>query len=108
MRRDARLLVVLAALVAALAMASLLTGPAGAGPRAGLQALWTGEGPLAALSDREREVAELVAAGRTNREIAGELFLSKRTVDTHLAHVFEKLGVSSRAAVAAAVARQLD
>jgi DNA-binding NarL/FixJ family response regulator len=53
-------------------------------------------------------VAELVAAGRTNREIAAELFLSKRTVDTHLAHVFEKLGVSSRAAVAAAVARQLD
>ena len=46
MRRDARLLVVLAALVAALALASLLTGPAGAGPRAGLQALWTGEGPL--------------------------------------------------------------
>jgi DNA-binding CsgD family transcriptional regulator/tetratricopeptide (TPR) repeat protein len=67
-----------------------------------------GAGPLAALSDREREVAELVAAGRTNREIAEELFLSKRTVDTHLAHVFEKLGVSSRAAVAAVVARQLD
>jgi DNA-binding CsgD family transcriptional regulator len=65
-----------------------------------------GAGPLAALSDREREVAELVAAGRTNREIAAELFLSKRTVDTHLAHVFEKLGVSSRAAVAAVVARQ--
>ena len=77
-------------------------------PRRGRRGGGTGEGPLAALSDREREVAELVAAGRTNREIAGELFLSKRTVDTHLAHVFEKLGVSSRAAVAAAVARQLD
>src|SRR5690554_3066118 len=46
MRRDARLLGGLAALVAGLALISLLTGPAGAGPRAGLEALWTGEGPL--------------------------------------------------------------
>src|SRR4051812_39889775 len=77
-------------------------------PRRGRRGSASGTGPLAALSDREREVAELVAAGGTNREIAAELFLSKRTVDTHLAHVFEKLGVSSRAAVAAVVARQLD
>jgi DNA-binding NarL/FixJ family response regulator/tetratricopeptide (TPR) repeat protein len=60
---------------------------------------------LAALSGREREVAELVALGHTNRQIAAELFLSEKTVEGHLARVFTKLGVPSRAAVAASVAR---
>jgi DNA-binding NarL/FixJ family response regulator len=57
------------------------------------------------LSRRELEVANLVASGKTNREIAAELFLSERTIETHLSNVFAKLGVSSRAAVASAVAR---
>ena len=57
------------------------------------------------LSRRELEVAELVAAGKTNREIAAELFLSENTIETHLRRIFIKLGVSSRAAVAAAVER---
>ena len=60
---------------------------------------------LAALSGREREIADLVALGRTNREIAGELFLAEKTVEGHLTNVFAKLGVSSRAAVAEAVGR---
>ncbi len=64
-----------------------------------------GEG-LASLSGREREVAELVAHGHTNREIAGELFLSEKTVESHMSRVFTKLGVSSRAAVAEAVGRE--
>jgi DNA-binding NarL/FixJ family response regulator len=64
-----------------------------------------GEG-LASLSGREREVAELVALGRTNREIAGELFLSEKTVESHMSRLFTKLGVSSRAAVAEAVGRE--
>src|SRR4051812_42164439 len=64
-----------------------------------------GEG-LASLSGREREVAELVALGRTNREIAGELFLSEKTVESHMSRVFAKLGVSSRAEVAEAVGRE--
>jgi DNA-binding NarL/FixJ family response regulator len=63
-----------------------------------------GEG-LAALSGREREIAELVALGRTNREIAAELFVSEKTVEGHLRNVFAKLDVSARAAVAEIVGR---
>jgi DNA-binding CsgD family transcriptional regulator len=59
----------------------------------------------AGLTARELEVARLVMAGRTNREIAAELFLSEKTVETHLRHAFEKLGVSSRAALAGVLAR---
>jgi DNA-binding CsgD family transcriptional regulator/sugar lactone lactonase YvrE len=53
------------------------------------------------LTRRELEVAELVAQGLTNREIAQRLFISERTADGHLEHIREKLGVSSRAQVAA-------
>ncbi|MGW8482187.1 response regulator [Microbacterium sp. NPDC055903] len=48
------------------------------------------------LSPRETEVLRLVAAGRSNPEIARELFIGEATVKTHLLHVFEKLGVSDR------------
>ena len=58
------------------------------------------------LSKREAEVARLVAQGLTNREIAARLFLSERTVDSHLEHVREKLDVNTRAQVAAWVVRQ--
>ena len=53
------------------------------------------------LSGREREIAELVAQGFRNREIATELFLSEKTVEGHMTNIFAKLGVSSRAALAA-------
>jgi DNA-binding CsgD family transcriptional regulator len=58
------------------------------------------DSPLAGLTRRELEVIEFVAAGKTNREIASELFLSARTVDRHVSRIFEKLGVNSRAAAA--------
>jgi DNA-binding CsgD family transcriptional regulator len=64
----------------------------------------SGDG-VEALSGREREIAERVALGRTNREIAGELFLSEKTVEGYLTSIFGKLGVSARAAVAEAVGR---
>jgi DNA-binding CsgD family transcriptional regulator len=63
---------------------------------------------LASLSGREREIAELVARGRTNREIAAELFLSEKTIESHLRKVFAKLGVSGRVGVAEAVGRERD
>lgn len=53
------------------------------------------------LSRRESEVLQLVAAGRTNREIAATLFLSEKTVERHLSGVFTKLGVPNRAAATA-------
>jgi DNA-binding CsgD family transcriptional regulator len=64
-----------------------------------------GGAAVAGLTGREREVIELVAVGRTNREIAGELFLSPRTVDRHVSRIFEKLGVNSRAAAASSFER---
>jgi DNA-binding CsgD family transcriptional regulator/sugar lactone lactonase YvrE len=57
------------------------------------------------LSPREREVADLVAQGLTNREIAKKLFLSERTVDGHLEHLREKLEVNTRAQIATWVVR---
>jgi predicted ATPase/DNA-binding CsgD family transcriptional regulator len=50
----------------------------------------------AALTRREREIAALVANGLSNREIASRLFISKRTVDAHVEHIFNKLEISSR------------
>ena len=50
---------------------------------------------------RELEVLRLVAAGRTNREIAEALYISERTVERHLGNVFTKLDVPNRAAATA-------
>ena len=55
-----------------------------------------------ALTEREREVLRLVAAGSTNKEAAKRLFISEATVKTHLLHVYAKLGVRDRAAAVAA------
>jgi DNA-binding NarL/FixJ family response regulator len=60
-----------------------------------------GPGETGRLTDRELQVLRLVAAGRSNRAIAGELVLSKRTVDRHVMNIFAKLGVTSRAAATA-------
>ncbi|MDX1510898.1 MAG: response regulator transcription factor [Nitriliruptorales bacterium] len=51
------------------------------------------EDPLAALSDREREILSLMAEGRSNRAIAEQLVLSDRTVESHVRAVFQKLGL---------------
>jgi predicted ATPase/DNA-binding NarL/FixJ family response regulator len=60
---------------------------------------------LESLTGRELQIARLVVDRKTNPEIATELFLSVKTVDTHLRHIFHKMGVSSRVAVARAVER---
>ncbi len=58
------------------------------------------------LTEREREVLVLVATGKTNRQIAGELFVALDTVKKHVSHIFEKLGATNRTE-ATARAREL-
>lgn len=60
------------------------------------------------LTSRELEVALVVAEGRSNREIAAQLFISQKTVEYHLGNVFGKLGVNSRTQLALALIRALS
>jgi DNA-binding CsgD family transcriptional regulator len=55
------------------------------------------------LTPSERRIAELAASGLTNREIAAELFLTAKTVEWHLAHVFTKLDIHRRRQLTAAL-----
>jgi DNA-binding CsgD family transcriptional regulator len=48
------------------------------------------------LTPQELQVAMLVADGKTNREVGKQLFLSPKTIEWHLGHVYRKLGISSR------------
>jgi DNA-binding NarL/FixJ family response regulator len=57
--------------------------------------------PLVALTPRELEVLRLVAAGRSNKEIGTELFISTKTASVHVSNILAKLGVSGRGEAAA-------
>jgi ATP/maltotriose-dependent transcriptional regulator MalT len=63
-------------------------------------------GGLAVLTPREREVAALVAEGRTNRQIGAQLHLSEKTIEKHVSSAMAKLGVSSRTGIARLVERE--
>jgi DNA-binding CsgD family transcriptional regulator len=65
-----------------------------------------GSGGVEALTGRELEVADLIRSHATNREIANQLFLSLKTVETHIRNIFNKLGVTSRAEIARRLAAQ--
>jgi DNA-binding NarL/FixJ family response regulator len=67
----------------------------------------TPTGALRSLTDRELDVLRLVGQGRDNAEVARALSLSVRTVERHLTCIYAKLGLTGRAARAAAVARLL-
>ena len=61
----------------------------------------TGDGPVANLSRREEEVADLVAEGLTNRQIAERLVISERTAQNHVQHILTKRGFTTRSQIAA-------
>jgi DNA-binding NarL/FixJ family response regulator len=63
---------------------------------------------LEALSEREWDIARRVALGMTNRDIAAACFLSEKTVERHLTHIFTKLAISTRSALAGLVSRHQD
>lgn len=85
-------------LKAAIRMSDVMHAPTAAlEARADLEAL----GVAAGLSRREQEVAALVAHGLTNRDISTQLYLSERTVESHVSSALRKLDLSSRAALAA-------
>jgi DNA-binding CsgD family transcriptional regulator len=65
-----------------------------------------GESGVASLTKREHEIAALVTDRMTNKEIAAELFLSEKTIESHLRNIFFKLGASSSVDVARAVERE--
>ncbi len=72
--------------------------------RAELRRIPVHRGAPSELTPTEQSVAGLAAAGRTNREVAKELFISPKTVEVNLARVYRKLGVTSRAQLGAVMA----
>ena len=81
------------------ALATLPREPASAARRAEAE-------QAGGLSPREREVAHLVAQGRSNREIAEALIVGERTIETHVSSILAKLGLSSRRQIAAWLAER--
>jgi DNA-binding NarL/FixJ family response regulator len=65
-----------------------------------------GASPLAALTDREREVLRLIASGKSNRDIGRELFISPKTASVHVSNILGKLGAASRTEAAAIAYRE--
>ncbi len=65
-----------------------------------------GTSPLAALTDREREVLSLIAKGKSNREIGTELFITPKTASVHVSNILAKLGAASRTEAAAIAYRE--
>ncbi len=79
-------------------------GPSGAALLQEAAAAGAGDDDLARLTERERQVLDLVARGRKNKEIAEALVITGNTVKRHLKAIFEKLGVHTRSAAAARAA----
>ena len=78
----------------------------GHGHRSGTAGGPGGASPLAALTEREREVLRLLARGRSNREIGTELFITPKTASVHVSNILAKLGAASRTEAAAIAHRE--
>jgi DNA-binding NarL/FixJ family response regulator len=88
------------AAVAALARRARVALP-GSGGGAGTAGDGDGADAFAELTPREREVLGLLAAGATNRAIAGELFITEKTASVHVSNILAKLGAPNRGQAAA-------
>ncbi len=93
-----------AALASLARRARLEASPPGPGP--GPAGGGASRSPLAALTGRELEVLRLVAAGQSNREIAGELFIAPKTASVHVSNILAKLGAATRTEAAAIAYRE--
>ncbi|MBF6169847.1 helix-turn-helix transcriptional regulator [Nocardia blacklockiae] len=78
----------------------------GTSGRGGTNGTDSAPGRLGGLTERQSEIIDLVVRGRTNRQISHELFVSEKTVEAHLTRLYTKLGVSSRAELAALAASE--
>jgi DNA-binding NarL/FixJ family response regulator len=83
--------------VAVVALAQALQAGAEDHVVVGARGVQVGDGPLTA---REQEIADLIAGGRTNRDVAEQLVVSPRTIEAHLRNIYAKLGVRSRVELA--------
>lgn len=88
------------------AIRAAAAGQVALGPQVQRKLLGRLRAPSVSLTRRELEVLSLVAAGRSNDEVAADLFLSRATVKTHLVHIFDKLAVQSRTAAVARAREQ--
>ncbi len=93
------------AIAAAVAVLAVKVGAGLAWPRQVTRSMIR-PGPASPITRRELEIAQLITAGLSNKEIARKLFLSERTVDNHVQHLLNKLNFHSRAQIAAWVERQ--
>lgn len=90
------------------AVHSAATGANALSPQIASRLVQRIQSPLPQLSGRELEILELLALGKTNRELASQLYISEATVKTHLVHIFDKLGVENRtAAIATAMEKRI-
>ena len=85
----------------ALAIFDHLGAPLWAGKARSELSVITARTPVDRLTETERRVTALVVQGQTNREVAAAMFVTKNTVQTHVRHIFQKLGVRSRTELAA-------
>jgi DNA-binding CsgD family transcriptional regulator len=72
----------------------------------GERARRSGDGRLGVLTLQETRVAQMLGTGRTTKETAAELFLSPKTVEYHLRHIYQKMGIRSRSQLSAVVAAE--
>ncbi|XBH21094.1 response regulator transcription factor [Jonesiaceae bacterium BS-20] len=90
------------------AVRAAATGASALSPQIAARLVQRIQSPAPQLSARELEILELLAQGKSNKELAAQLFISQATIKTHLVHIFDKLGAENRtAAIAIAIEQRI-